>query len=326
MTIKNPIVLGVLIIAMWGAATNLVQAQAVSASPGFVQPGQPVTVTYSGAPGFTTDWIGVFPLSAPMDRSWLSWQYTEGKGSGTMTFKAPDQPGSYNFRLFKQDSYDVLAVSNAIEVGATPPPELPDDGKLQLAVSPVQVRPGETIQVRYSGAPGNKTDWVGIYPADAPPDRSWLSWQYTEGNTFGTLQFKAPDKPGRYNFRLFKQDAYDLLATSITVTVLDGATPTKPRTVCRITNYAGDTKHPHEYRIDFANCTMASSDGAGTPQEVVRITLKVCRPDRVVATVVHKHGYVIDYDWVFSADGRTINGAYRDSGGNWGPSFGQASE
>lgn len=201
--------------------TGTAAAQRVSAAPAAVQPGQPVTVTYSGAPGHKTDWIGIYPVAAPNDRSWLSWQYTEGKGSGTMTFPAPDRPGRYNFRLFKQDGYEVLAVSNIVEVGTAPVP--PESGAPVVTASPDPVQPGQTLRVRFSGAPGHPTDWIGIYPAGAPPDRSWLSWQYTAGQKAGTLEFQAPDRPGQYNFRLFTQDGYEVVATSPLVTVVAGA-------------------------------------------------------------------------------------------------------
>lgn len=78
---------------------------------------------------------------------------------------------------------------------------------------------GDTITVSFTGAPGNSTDWIGLYPTNAPSDRSWLSWQYTKGARSGQLTFKAPDQPGSYNFRLFEKDKYTLLATGPSFTI-----------------------------------------------------------------------------------------------------------
>ena len=91
----------------------------------------------------------------------------------------------------------------------------------EIEAKPIRVNPGAEITVNYSGAPGYDLDWIGIYPASAPPDRSWLSWQYTRKMKSGTMIFKAPDKPGKYNFRLFENDGYKLLGTSNTVEVGD---------------------------------------------------------------------------------------------------------
>jgi len=84
----------------------------------------------------------------------------------------------------------------------------------KLTLNTQQVKPGDPIVVKFSGAPGNPKDWIGLYPESAAPDRSWLSWKYTSGKTSGEITFSAPATPGRYNFRLFPNDSYKLLSTS----------------------------------------------------------------------------------------------------------------
>ncbi len=77
----------------------------------------------------------------------------------------------------------------------------------------------ELITVYFSGTPGNKKDWIGLYPESAPPTKKWLSWKYTDGALSGQLTFPAPSTPGFYNFRLFSNDGYTLLYTGPTFEV-----------------------------------------------------------------------------------------------------------
>ncbi len=213
---KSPMIWFVLFfICFYGYVSGM--PQEIEAKPIRVNPGAEITVNYSGAPGYDLDWIGIYPASAPSDRSWLSWQYTRKMKSGTMIFKAPDKPGEYNFRLFENDGYKLLGTSNTVVVEN---PTVTGDN-LKIEATPTNVQPGGEITVNYSGAPGYDLDWIGIYPASAPSDRSWLSWQYTRKMKSGTMIFKAPDKPGKYNFRLFENDGYKLLGTSNTVEVGD---------------------------------------------------------------------------------------------------------
>jgi hypothetical protein len=70
------------------------------------------------APGrrSSLDWIGLFRIGTPnasYQEAW--WWYTNG-ASGTRLFKAPAQPGEYEFRY------------------------LPDDGYIDVARSPLTVR------------------------------------------------------------------------------------------------------------------------------------------------------------------------------------------
>ena len=185
--------------------------------PSYASPGENITVTFSGTPGNSTDWIAIYPESAPSDRSWISWKYTNGLRSGSLSFNAPDKPGRYNFRMLANDGYTLLATGNTIIVQTAPPPP-PPPGQVSVS-NPANAKPGQSIAVTFSGAPGNKTDWIGIYPESAPSDRSWLSWQYTNGSRSGSMTFKAPDQPGKYNFRLFENDGYKLLGTGNTIVV-----------------------------------------------------------------------------------------------------------
>ena len=83
---------------------------------GVVAPGAPITVRFSGAPGYDRDWIGLYARGSE-DRQFVSWQYLEGTAAGQRTFEAPNDVGAYEFRMFANDGYVRLAVSGSFEVG-----------------------------------------------------------------------------------------------------------------------------------------------------------------------------------------------------------------
>lgn len=100
---------------------------------------------------------------------------------------------------------------------------------------------GERIRVSWSGAPGNRYDWLGIYrPTELHPlayvcdalyCRNWnYKWYtYTRSRIQGSTSFGPEDevgygewplKRGRYQIRLFADDGYRLLAVSETFRVV----------------------------------------------------------------------------------------------------------
>jgi glucose/arabinose dehydrogenase len=115
--------------------------------------------------------------------------------------------------LFR-DGYLRLATSSAVTV---PSPT--------ITPSATTVSPGATISFTVAGGPGNRSDWVGLYPTSAA-DGAFVAWQYLNGSmtlpiggvTGATLQFTAPVVGGIYNVRLFR-DGYLRLATSSAVDV-----------------------------------------------------------------------------------------------------------
>ena len=58
-------------------------------------------------------------------------------------------------------------------------------------------------------------------------DTAALRWKYLNGTqkppsvgvTSATITFRMPAKPGTYDFQFFRDDTYEKLATSVTVTV-----------------------------------------------------------------------------------------------------------
>ena len=74
-------------------------------------PGATITVTFTAAAGLPTNaWVGIIPSNIPHgdeaqnDTYDLAYQYLNGMTSGTLTFSAPTEPGSYDLRMNDSDS------------------------------------------------------------------------------------------------------------------------------------------------------------------------------------------------------------------------------
>ena len=203
----------------------------ISANSTSVQPGASVSVTVSNGPGNTTDWIGLYPSTAPNDApSLLTWKYlndaqtppASGKTAATLTFSMPSTAGTYQFRFFS-NGYNLLATSANVVSSATGSAA---PGGATISANSTSVKPGALVSVTVSNGPGNTKDWVGLFSSTAPNDyRVLLAWKYlndaqippTSGKTAATLTLSMPPTAGTYQFRLFSNNGYNLLATSANV-------------------------------------------------------------------------------------------------------------
>jgi hypothetical protein len=94
-----------------------------------------------------------------------------------------------------------------------------------LSVSSTAVAPGGTVIVTLTGGLGGATDWFAFAPTTAP-DTTFLQYVYVgAGITTRTWAVTAPSTPGTYEFRLFLNNGYVRVATSPTVTVGSGPSP-----------------------------------------------------------------------------------------------------
>lgn len=71
-----------------------------------------------------------------------------------------------------------------------------------LLAEPYTVDAGQTITVRFRGAPGHDQDWISMFREGAD-NRSYGEWYYLRGQREGQLTFTAPSEPGVYEFRMF---------------------------------------------------------------------------------------------------------------------------
>jgi hypothetical protein len=100
----------------------------VTAAPSATVGGGTETVTVANGPGNARDWVGVF-ATASGNAAFIDWKYLNGLKtapaaavtSATLTFTMPASAGSYNFRLFSNDSYTLAATSGTVVVDTVPP-------------------------------------------------------------------------------------------------------------------------------------------------------------------------------------------------------------
>ena len=191
-----------------------VNVPTLTASPTSVNACEMVTVKYTAAPGYENDWVAMYKSGSP-DGSYLTRQYIDGNENGTVTLEAPD-PGSYDFRLFENDSFTKLATSNDIEAKAM--------AGNKVIASPSHIAPGGTVTVTYWGAPPEGTGVVGMYGVNRP-DKFYLDMRSIGSKSCGSITWQPPG-PGQYDFRMFRsaitevgQGAYQILGQSNVVTV-----------------------------------------------------------------------------------------------------------
>jgi hypothetical protein len=93
----------------------------LSISPTSVAAGGTVTATWAGIPSPTAlDWLGLYTPggSRRSNTAFLAWRYTTGTASGDVLFTIPGTitPETYELRLFSNNGFTRLAISNSFTV------------------------------------------------------------------------------------------------------------------------------------------------------------------------------------------------------------------
>jgi subtilisin family serine protease len=102
-----------------------------------------------------------------------------------------------------------------------------------LTPAATTVTAGSTLNVTVANGPGNRLDWVGFYAAGALDSAHEGRWSYLNGTktapasglTGASLAFAVPAATGNYEFRFFRDNGFERLATSAAVTVQVSPTP-----------------------------------------------------------------------------------------------------
>jgi hypothetical protein len=187
-----------------------------------VSPGATISATITNGPGGLLDWVGLFPAGAASTGS-IDWRYlngsrlvpTLGLTSGTVSFTAPNTPGSYEVRFYST-LHVLLGSSVPITVTGSP----------SVTALPATVNPGQNIAVAVSNGPANRSDWVALYRTTNTNPTSYVDWKYLNGLQSlpatgianGNVTFSAPMQSGQYFVRFMLTNG-TVLATSSTITV-----------------------------------------------------------------------------------------------------------
>jgi hypothetical protein len=199
----------------------------LTANPNSITPGGAVALGWSGVGNATvTDWIGRYAPGAAND-AYSDWKYTSTcaqsyggtpRSSGSCSFTMPLITETSEFRLFAGGSYTRLTTSNSVTTA--------EAGTPTLTAGPGAVGPGGTVTLIWNGVGGATAgDWIGCYFAGGGSGQGWM---YTSscshnagasGALSGSCVFTMPGTPGAYEFHLFANNGFTLLAKSGVVAV-----------------------------------------------------------------------------------------------------------
>jgi hypothetical protein len=91
-----------------------------------------------------------------------------------------------------------------------------------VTVNPAAIAPGGTVTATAAGGPGNKTDWLALYPTGSS---TYITWKYLNGSqtapatglSGAAVPFTMPTTTGSYTIKFWAGST--LLATSAPITV-----------------------------------------------------------------------------------------------------------
>ena len=176
------------------------------ATPSVATPGGTISVRYTVPTGRETsrDWIGMYRFNES-DIAYMTYVYAPGNAQGTVSFTAPSENGTYQFRYFLDNGYSRVAVSNNVTIGGAV-------GNPTSSTQYILTVPGATTAVNtfFSvswSTPANvdhSGDWIGIFPQGAADDAE-VARTDTNGAVQGMTQFSL-GIAGVYTARYFDGD------------------------------------------------------------------------------------------------------------------------
>jgi hypothetical protein len=87
-----------------------------------------------------------------------------------------------------------------------------------LAPDKLTYAPGSQLTATFNNGSTDTTAWIGIFPVGAA-NTAYRDWDYTDGATSGTMILHVPGTPGTYELRMFADNGYTRIATSVPFTV-----------------------------------------------------------------------------------------------------------
>jgi endonuclease/exonuclease/phosphatase family metal-dependent hydrolase len=175
------------------------------AEPRVVRRGSPVALRYVGARGRAKR-IGILPPGGGRPIASLPIADTSDHRAAYFG-TAGLRPGGYRAALLARGR--VVASSRFWVLARHSEP--------RIRTSRSVYAPGRPVGLRWSGMPGNRFDWVGIFRAGRPLDLyGYYGFRYLDALPNGRLSMTTADTgrlaPGRYVAGLFLDDGYALLA------------------------------------------------------------------------------------------------------------------
>ena len=178
----------------------------VSASPRVVARGERVTLRYALAGGGSGRTVGIVPGPDPGAKPAQTLPiYDASDHIAPMFGTAPLAAGRYEAVLLSGDGKPLASSPFWITApGARP----------RVGADRAAYERGDPVTVRWRNGPGNKLDWIALFPAGEPSLYGYVGFRYAEGRPQGSVVFGRGGelRPGRYVPRLMLDDGYSVIA------------------------------------------------------------------------------------------------------------------
>lgn len=201
-----------LLVSLSAALLAAEEPQVTLTAPKEVDAGAEIAVKFSTAIG-KLDFISIDKDGAP-DREYGAYAYI--KSGNPVKLRAPDQPGQYQLRYHREDTYAVAGSA----------PLTVKDVKATVE-GPAQVDAGAAFEVKFSG-PNAQLDFISIDKAGAA-DRDYGPYVYTKAGS--PAKMRAPDAAGAYEVRYHLGQTYRVVASTPLTIGKTGATLDAPANI-----------------------------------------------------------------------------------------------
>lgn len=183
-----------------------------------IDSGASVTIRYTGAPGGSKDWIGIYKVGQTPGSSTPAsvWSYVSGT-SGALTLRPPSD-GFYYATYLVNDGYYELTDRLAFSCGT-------DIAKLSLGATNFAY--GTQIAVNFTGGAGTPKDYVGVFAKGSVAGvNKLLTYVYVGGATDGSIKITEALPAGDYFLALYINDSYTAISAPVEFSVTGG--PKRP--------------------------------------------------------------------------------------------------
>lgn len=232
------------------------------------KPGEEIKVAFKGMQATPKDVISIAKKGDEPDRMGNVRVETGGAADGSVTLKAPNEPGEYEIRAwFNGESRPRGKLAFTVK-GPDQPPEIADTSKPGMSLAADTFDASETILVRYAGFTG-KGDYIAIAtPGSA--NTVYLAYVSTK-DAAGTIELKLPPEPGTYELRAFPGGRTDTIAVTVPITL----TPPPGTNVATLTLDKPSYAPGETIMVSFKNMSTSSNDYVAVVQKGSRYSTYV---------------------------------------------------
>ncbi|MDB4683970.1 Ig-like domain-containing protein [bacterium] len=146
--------------------------------------GEEIVVSFAYGPGNKKDWFGIYKKkNNPREERSEAWIYVDGTENGILGVKSGQitfenlslKAGKYDIFLFENNTSEVILSAASFEIIESP--IISVDNNLTENID---------IELSFKKGPGNKNNWIGIWPSNENPQDSFSkTWFYVDGTKKG---------------------------------------------------------------------------------------------------------------------------------------------